>query len=85
MTTCNEAHALAEAYADVRKLTRYFLSKTESIDPYKNLEVEGVTLNSLYWIMAHLAWAEHNILIEGLGKQAEPLPWLNDFAVGTTP
>jgi len=80
----SEARVLADVYQDVRKLTKFYLSKAEAIDPFQEYEVAGKKLNSLYWLTGHLVWAEHFLLVEGLGSSKMDIPWLPRFEIGNS-
>lgn len=76
---------LADQLNTSRDLTRWYLSKLKETDPFKQFEIEGKKLNNWYWIIAHLAWAEHFLIINGTG--GEPLPEFEDlqaFSMGNS-
>ena len=83
--TTTEATMLAEVYADVRSLTKFYLAKMRYLDPFKQHIVEDVKLNTMYWICSHLVWAEHFLIIEGLGGEKLNIPWMKYYAFGTQP
>jgi hypothetical protein len=45
--------------------------------------VNGNTINSAYWLVAHLAWAENMLLLKGLNGPALSIPWLEKFGFGS--
>jgi uncharacterized damage-inducible protein DinB len=49
------------------------------------MSINGKTFNSPYWIAAHLTWTEHSLLIEGMGAELMPIPWLEKFSIGKIP
>jgi len=76
---------LADQLTTSRELTRWYLSKLKETDPFKQFEIEGKKLNNWYWIVAHMAWAEHFLIINGTG--GEPLPefeHLQNFSMGNS-
>jgi hypothetical protein len=81
----NEANVLADVFQDVRNLTKFYLRKTEGIDPLKFYEIEGTRLNSLYWLVGHLVWTEHHLLVTGMSGESMPIPWLESFEFGSDP
>jgi len=85
MTTRTEANVLADAYESVRALTRWYLSKMKEVDMFKEFEVDDKKLNSAYWVMAHLVWAENFLLLRALGGKPVDLPWLDQFGISSTP
>lgn len=82
MTT---AELLAETMDETRNLTRFYLSKLKGEDMHRTFTIGDYTTNSPYWIIAHLTWAEHRLLVESMGNPTLDIPWLDLFAIGTTP
>ncbi len=72
------AQVLADQMDTTRELTRWYLSKLKETDPMKQFEVEGKKLNNWYWVVAHVAWAQHYLVINGTG--GTPLPEFEDLA-----
>jgi len=80
-----EAVILAETFDYVRKMTKHIAKYLKDIDKTKRIEANGFTFNSPLWIMAHLTWAEHSILIVGVGGKPMDIPWLEKVSIGTNP
>lgn len=80
-----EADILAECFEDVRSLLKFYLMRAKEVDPFRVYEVEGKPLNTLYWLTAHLAWAEHFLLIDAIGGTPLEIPWLERFGDGAQP
>jgi hypothetical protein len=80
-----KVQTLVQAYEMARKLSEFYISKLDGIDVKKVYEIEGVKMNTAYWILAHLVWTEHFLIIEGVGGDSIGIEWLNDFAFGTDP
>ena len=78
-----EAQTLAETFEMVRSLSKFYLSKLGEINVYDRLTINEKSFNSPYWIAAHLTWAEHFILLEGLGAESMNIAWLEKFGFGT--
>jgi uncharacterized damage-inducible protein DinB len=76
---------LIQTYQMARNLSKYYISKMEGIDIHKVYEVNGVKMNSAYWILAHLVWTEHFLIVEGIGGESMGIEWLNDFGFGSVP
>lgn len=76
---------LTAAYEMTRNLSNYYISKLEGFDVKRIYEINGVKMNSAYWLAAHLAWTEHFLIIEGIGGISMGIEWLNDFGFGSTP
>jgi uncharacterized damage-inducible protein DinB len=85
MANNTKVKTLIDTYEMARNLSKYYISKLEGIDLKKQYEFNGVKFNSAYWIVAHLAWTEHFLIIEGIGGDAMGIEWLNDFGFGSVP
>lgn len=80
-----ESEILADVYEKVRSLSKMFIAGLKDIDIDKRLEIDNVKFNSAYWIVAHLVWTEHFLIIEGVGGEDMKIDWLNDYGFGTDP
>jgi len=85
MADNTKTQALIQTYQMARNLSNYYISKLEGVDIYKAYEMNGVKMNSAYWLMAHLVWTEHFLIIEGIGGTSLGIEWLNDFEFGSEP
>ena len=85
MSTKTEAQILADAYQAMRNLSKMYISAFEEIDINKNYELNGTKVNNVHWILAHLVWTEHFLIIKGIGNQTMEIPWLEEYAIGTNP
>lgn len=81
--TVTTGKVLSDMFATQRQMTRYYLSKLRDFDPHTKVEVDGTTLNSTYWIVAHLIWAEDYLLLRSLGHKGTGIEWLDQFKVGS--
>ncbi|MDW8274224.1 MAG: DinB family protein [Chitinophagales bacterium] len=79
-----EAAALAETLDKTRSLTRFYLSHLKDVDPQERLELRGYRLNSIYWICAHLVWAEDNLAIRMTGGESVAPDWASNFRIGSS-
>ncbi len=80
----SEADILTEIFDSQRQLTKYYLSKLKEIDPLKTYTFDGVDLNSYYWIIGHLAWAEYFLIVRSCLNQKMDAPeWLKLFSIGS--
>ncbi len=77
-----EIDCLIDNLESARVLTRLYMSKLRDVDMTKTFECEGVKLNSAYWIIGHIAWAENMLLLRGTGAKRLRLPWLKAFEIG---
>src|ERR1035441_2993438 len=83
MTEKSEAIILAEVFEDVRGLTKFCLHRAKKVDPHRTYEAYGSPLNSLYWIMGHVVWAEYYLLVEALTGNKMEISWLKNFERGS--
>lgn len=60
-----------------------FISGLKDVDINKRLEIDNIKFNSAYWIVAHLVWTEHFLLVEGVGGENMKIDWLDEYAYGT--
>lgn len=64
-------------------LTIWYLSLLKETDVNKCFEIEGKKINSLYWIVAHLANSEDLLLMKALGKPGHNYAWLKKYSMGS--
>jgi uncharacterized damage-inducible protein DinB len=76
---------LIDSYKMMRNLSERYIAKVQGLDYKKRYQIDGIKFNSAYWIVAHLVWTEHFLIIEGVGGDSMGIQWLNDFAFGTNP
>lgn len=77
------ATILLDTFNETRSLSHHYFKKLKDTDLNKCFEANGVPLNSAKWIMAHLAWAEHMLIIEALGGEKMHVEWFGKVAFGT--
>jgi hypothetical protein len=77
-----KTEVLVEAIEEVRNLTLFYLSKLGGKEYFKEFEVEGTKLNSVAWIVAHLAWAEEFLVLRAITGEGAGLKWTDDFRIG---
>lgn len=77
-----QAEVLVAMHNKVRDLTMWYISMLKSVDPHQQYEVNGKKLNSVYWLTAHLAWAENFLLLEATGGIKDTTNWLNHYRLG---
>lgn len=83
-----QAQLLADTLDKNRQLTRFYISKLKDINPESVLELNGYKTNSLFWIVAHLIWAEDYLGILELGGKSIAPDWAKKCAInsdGTLP
>ncbi len=81
----SESEILADVYEKVRSLSKMFIGGLKDVDVEKRLEADNVKFNSAYWIVAHLVWTEHFLIIEGIGGEDMKIDWLNEYGFGSDP
>jgi hypothetical protein len=79
----NASNVLADTLDKTRTLTNYFLHKLKDLDPYQKTNFGGQSFNSIYWITAHLIWAEHNLIVKCSGGPMLDLNELNHYLKGS--
>jgi hypothetical protein len=80
-----EAQILANTFDRVRNYTRFYTSKLKDQDPYRIFSLADQSLNSLYWLNAHLTWAEDMLILGGCYGTRCDIAWLEGFGLGTNP
>lgn len=84
MDRSSELETLRNMMDATRQLAHFALKKLKGKEELmqKRFEAEGRKLNSVYWIVAHLAWGENNLILRSTGGPNPELPWLKAFALG---
>jgi uncharacterized damage-inducible protein DinB len=77
-----ESQILAEMMDKTRQLTRFYISNLKNIDPYAPIDFGGKRFNSLYWLTAHLIWAEDNLIMIGTGAPSTAPDWISHYQLG---
>lgn len=90
MSAKSECNSLADTFETVRALSKSFISKIDEKDIHESIVINGKEMNSPYWIVAHLAWAEAFLILATLGAEESPeeeekYDWLNEYGFGTKP
>jgi hypothetical protein len=78
-----QAELLADTLDRTRGLTKYYTSLLRDTDPEAQIEANGIKLNSLYWLTAHLMWAEDNLAIQMTGRQSVAPEWIEHYCVSS--
>ena len=81
--TYNESKTFADTFQSARDLTKWYLSLLKQVDPKKELVVGDKKLNSIYWLGAHLVWAEDFLIVKGTGGKGADIPWLEHYKLGS--
>lgn len=85
MSKKTEAQILAGAFESVRALTKLYISNLNEKDLLKEFEIEGIKMNTAYWIICHLVWSEHFLIVQGVGNKSLDIAWLEDYHMGSNP
>jgi len=78
-----ETQTLVEMLELSRDLTKFYLSKLKDKDIHKTFEVEGIQLNSILWLMAHITVSENWLLLVCTGGDRVKIPWARQFGLGS--
>ena len=76
-----ETQILADMMDKTRQLTRFYISNLKTVDPYKPVEFGGKNFNSIYWLTAHLIWAEDNMIMAGTGAKSIAPEWISHYHI----
>lgn len=85
MNSKTEAQILAGAFESVRNLSKFYISNLEEKDLHKQFELNGVKFNTAFWMICHLVWTEHFLIVQGVGNKTLNIPWLDQFEQGSDP
>jgi uncharacterized damage-inducible protein DinB len=77
-----EVQVLAEMMDKTRQLTRFYISKLKEIDPYAKVQSGDMHFNSLYWLTAHMLWAEDNLIVVATGGKSLAPEWISHYRIG---
>lgn len=80
-----ESQILCEVYERVRALSKMFIASLKDIEVDNRLEINNTKFNSAYWILAHLVWTEHFLIVRGVGDKDMEIEWLDEYGFGTDP
>lgn len=78
----NEIETLRDLVDATRALAHSALKKVIDQDLKKRFEVDGKKLNSVYWLVAHMAWAQSILILRSTGGPNPELKWIKFFAIG---
>jgi len=83
MSQPTEAQTLAHMMDRARQYSRFYLSVLKDQDPHRVFTSEGMPLNSVFWLVAHLATSENGLLLRGTGGPFEKFSWAKHFTLGS--
>ena len=83
--TKTQTQVLADTLDFTRNITRFYLSKLKGVDMHQRFEVNGIQLNSAYWVLCHLVWAENKLVLQSTGGPEIGHEWQQYFSFGSKP
>ena len=78
-----ESRLLAETFEKARGLSKFYISQLKNVDPHHHFELNGASLNSVAWIIAHITWSENFLMLESIGGSPADIPWLGHYEFGS--
>lgn len=82
-TMRSEAEMLAHMLGRTREYTLHYLRYLKDVDVHRRFSCEGRELNSVYWLVAHLAVSENGLLLRATGGPFARFSWAKHFTVGS--
>jgi len=77
-----EAQVLAHMMARTREYTLSYLRYLKEVDVHREFVCEGKKLNTVFWLVAHLATSENGLLLRATGGPFEKFSWAKYFTIG---
>ena len=81
----SELETLRNMVDVTRQLAHSALKKLEEktqAELQTRFEANGKKLNSVYWLVPHMAWAQSNLILRSTGGPNPELSWMKLFALG---
>ena len=78
-----EARILSQVMDKTRRQTNNYLKLLANTDLHKVFECNGVRLNNVFWIIAHLGITENFLLLRSSGGENIKIPWARQFGLGS--
>ncbi|HEX5002867.1 MAG TPA: DinB family protein [Bacteroidia bacterium] len=79
-----EPIVLADIVDKTRVLTKYFIGKLHHINLHETFSSGPYSLNSAFWIIAHIAVTQNGLLLRCTGGDAMRISWAKKFNMGST-
>jgi len=83
MPELSEPQVIADIQDNSRWITKRYIAALSEINPMKEYEIDGKTFHSLYWLVAHLTWAEYALCVSAITDKKSDIPWLDRFRIST--
>lgn len=77
-----EAQVLAHVVDRTRQYTRFHLGLLKEQDPHRVFVCEGKPLNTVFWLVAHLATSQNGLLLLATGGPFEKFSWAKHYTLG---
>lgn len=81
MSNYSQSSLLSKIFQQSRQLNKFYISKLKGVDPYENIEFGREKFNSIFWLTAHLVWAENNLVVVQTGGDIDAPEWLNHYSI----
>ena len=78
-----ETQTLVETLELTRDLTKYYLKSLKGKDIHKVFESEGIQLNNIIWLIAHITVSQNWLLLVCTGGEKVNIPWARQFGLGS--
>ena len=78
-----EWSVMARVMQKTRDITLMYFKLLRNTDLQRTFEINGIKLNSPFWIMAHLAVTENFLLNRSTGGPVIKIPWARQFGMGS--
>ena len=78
-----EAQVLAHMLGRTREYTLFYLRGLKDVDVHRRFVCEGKELNTVYWLVAHLATSENGLFLRATGGPFEKFSWAKHFTLGS--
>lgn len=78
-----QIQVLIETIESVHGMVVWYSSFLKDTDKDKCFEINGKKLNSLYWLVAHIANTEDELLMKALGQKGHQYKWLSEYTFGS--
>ncbi|MFZ1664403.1 MAG: DinB family protein [Flavobacteriales bacterium] len=76
-----EAQVLSHVMDRTREWTLFYLRALKGQDPHRRFVCEGKELNTMFWLVAHLATTENGLLLASTGGPFEKFSWAKHFTL----
>lgn len=83
MTQIKEPEVLASVLDNARQLTNFYLQNANDVDKERRFQINDFQTCNIYWILAHLTWAQDFLILRGVGNKGSGIGWLDDFGIGS--